>query len=1131
MRYLIYIITTLILVLLVNNSYAQTYNMPANGYLEIHSDSGTIYDDGGPTGNYSTRVNSAITIYPSSSDGILIISGSYDFENEFKSKMTIYRGDTNNLEYLTTLSNNGCIAMRGDTIGTPITIKFFADTETPLSGFIFNFRICKDIPFNIYNSNITDSTARINWSEPDTSIQWIVEYSNSSNVFGIGQGTKIYTDTNFVDLTNIDKCQGRVYYYIYSTCDTVLYHCSYNYDYRVSTQYNYNDWSTYHYYDLPIHYFDLLNTSDVFANAPFNIQINQICKTTNITWQENDTNTVWVVKVHSNQRDFSDSVITSSPFASFDLLSDYYSFSICPQNTINENCDCYSQTFFKNCCSPVHSIEAVSINETDASFTWFDDSNSGGYIVKYRIFHRDSNEFIRLEVDTNFISLSNLTPSRPYIIYIYPVNDTLFYCNSWTKFATKMMALDDCLSFTDLGNVNFAPRYGLYNDPNQNFGLIDYGFWDISSRHTVHYDTSEVDPRTDSLLHTVPPGEEASVRLGNWLPGGEGESFTYAYDVDTNIFDLMYLRYAVVMENPGHTITNQPRFTLEILNANDTLIDPVCGYADFFASDSLGWNSVPGSVTIWKDWTLVGFDITPYHGQRILVRLTTRDCDEGGHYGYAYYHLKCGSKKLKSTKCGIVDSNTFIAPIGFNYKWYSSADTSTILSTERVLDAVVDSTLNYHCLVSSTENPSCTFLYTAYGGYRFPLSQLTYDYTWIPCQYTVNFTNLSTISADGITPAGTNETCETALWVFPDGDTISTYNTIKTFSDTSEIKVRLISGIANNECLSILDTVLILNRPYDPLEIYGDTNLCLLESTSLITNYNSSKYYWNTLDTTSSILVTPLLDTKYYVEVIDSLGCYNIDSINVFVHPMDTVYFNGEICQNQTYNLNGFNTNVQGIHEQKLISQWGCDSIIYLDLTVHPTFIFDTIDAIICQNNPYTDHGLELDSSGVYTANLQTIYGCDSIYIVRIHANPVYHDTIKADIYKGNVYNQYGFNEKETGVYSRELKTYLGCDSIIYLDLQVDNVLFPNVVTPNGDGVNDIFDIHNLIKQNAFPENELIIYNRQGRVVYKVKNIKTKSDLWDPKATSSSDGTYFYRFFGKRHDKVLEFNGSIEVMR
>ena len=1104
------------------NIFAQTYNMPTNGYLEIHSDSGTIYDDGGPTGNYSTRVNSTVTIYPSTPGGLVCLQGTYDLEDLMYSVIRVYDGDTNSTWELWHGYWNNSVNILS--YSGPLTIRFFADTENPKLGFQFNFTV------NVLNAtnqtnNITNNntTATINWSGT-TSDHWIVHLR-----FG---------DQNWIQTTNSNS----------AVFDSLPFSC-YHYEYSVYEPKDTNSLNCLrfnHFYIPPS--FSLTN-----------VQYERKCDTLIIRWDESDTSIHWKINyynLYTNEPPpayYWDSryiiAYSDTNYIELDVSND----ALCEYNFNNSiegyayldriliegkkgdghYCLLTDQNIEPVCCCPKPvNLYISDLQSNNATISWNVDTNSTGWIVEYNDYKYPDDSIKYVTVNTNSVTLSNLTPTTRYSVRVHSLCDSLiFKCSSKIDLITSIRGLDNCFSFTNLRDTNFAPYTGSYSNPNQNFGLIDYGYWDVRSRHTVHYDTSEVDPRTDSLLHTVPPGEEASVRLGNWLPGGEGESFTYAYDVDTNIFDLMYLRYAVVMENPGHTMTNQPRFTLEILNANDTLIDPVCGYADFYASDSLGWNSVPGTVTIWKDWTLVGFDITPYHGQRILVRLTTRDCDEGGHFGYAYYHLKCGSKKLKSTKCGIVDSNTFIAPIGFNYKWYSSADTSTVLSTDRILDAVVDSTVNYHCLVSSTENPSCTFLYTAYGGYRFPLSQLTYDYTWSPCEYTVNFKNLSTISANGITPAGTNETCETSLWIFPDGDTITTLNAVKTFSDTSEIKVRLISGIANDECISILDTVLKLYRPYDPLKISGDTSLCLQENTILRLNYSSEKFYWSTLDTTSSINITPLVDTKYYVEVVDSLGCYNFDSINIYVHPMDTTIIYANICQNEIYNENGFNTNIEGIHEQKLISQWSCDSIVYLNLTVNHAYIFDTIEAIICENNPYTEHGLNLDSTGVYISNLQTIYGCDSIYIVRIQANPVYHDTIKADIYKGNVYNQHGFNEKETGVYTRELKTYLGCDSIVYLDLQVDNVLFSNVVTPNGDGINDVFKLNNLVEQDAFPENELIIFNRQGKMIYQKKNIKIDTDFWDPEQTKTPNGTYFFRFIGTRYDKKIDKVGAIEVLR
>ncbi|MDD2288645.1 MAG: gliding motility-associated C-terminal domain-containing protein, partial [Bacteroidales bacterium] len=511
--------------------------------------------------------------------------------------------------------------------------------------------------------------------------------------------------------------------------------------------------------------------------------------------------------------------------------------------------------------------------------------------------------------------------------------------------------------------------------------------------------------------------------------------------------------------------------------------------------------------------------------------------------------------------------------------------------------------------------------------------------------------------------------------------TITTLNAVKTFSDTTEIKVRLISGIANDQCVDILDTIIKLERPYPNLNIFGDSVVCKNDTAVLFANHTGLSF-WSNQDTTNSISFIPLIDTIYSLELIDSLGCYHIDSINIKVNPRDTTYITAEICDNQMYTSNGFNTNSPGIHELKLISKNNCDSTVYLNLTVHPTYndtIYaeicngtvynlngfndsitglytlslqttkgcdsivnlnlsvnptynDTINAIICEGETYTDngfyenitgiytqnlvtykgcdsivnlnlivgqkyndtiladiclgeayndfgfnetqegfythpflsqygcdsivnlsllvhnpyfdtiidticqgdiyeYGFDADSTGTYIQNLQTTFGCDSILVLHLQVNPVYHDTIKADIYKGNVYNQHGFNEKETGVYTRELKTYLGCDSIIYLDLQVDNVLFSNVVTPNGDGINDVFKLNNLVEQDAFPENELIIFNRQGKMIYQKKNIKIDTDFWDPEQTKTPNGTYFFRFIGTRYDKKIDKVGSIEVLR
>jgi gliding motility-associated-like protein len=66
---------------------------------------------------------------------------------------------------------------------------------------------------------------------------------------------------------------------------------------------------------------------------------------------------------------------------------------------------------------------------------------------------------------------------------------------------------------------------------------------------------------------------------------------------------------------------------------------------------------------------------------------------------------------------------------------------------------------------------------------------------------------------------------------------------------------------------------------------------------------------------------------------------------------------------------------------------------------------------------------------------------------------------------------------------------------------------FPNVFTPNSDGINNLFEIKDL------PENtEVIILNRWGNVVFSSSNYQNN---WDGKDTSGKelvDGVYTYKF-------------------
>ena len=66
----------------------------------------------------------------------------------------------------------------------------------------------------------------------------------------------------------------------------------------------------------------------------------------------------------------------------------------------------------------------------------------------------------------------------------------------------------------------------------------------------------------------VPADEIASVRLGNQNAGSQAERITYEFNVQDDLVLLM--KYAVVLENPGHGEAYDPYFGLEILKEDGT---------------------------------------------------------------------------------------------------------------------------------------------------------------------------------------------------------------------------------------------------------------------------------------------------------------------------------------------------------------------------------------------------------------------------------------------------------------------------------------------------------------------------------------------------------------------------------
>ncbi len=337
--------------------------------------------------------------------------------------------------------------------------------------------------------------------------------------------------------------------------------------------------------------------------------------------------------------------------------------------------------------------------------------------------------------------------------------------------------------------------------------------------------------------------------------------------------------------------------------------------------------------------------------------------------------------------------------------------------------------------------------------------------------------------------------------------------------------------------------ILVVQRP--EVDLGPDISLCTGDLIWLSAPDSCDSYWWNTGETTRDIPVTSAGD--YYVLVSNEeydIKCYGSDTIRLNFMPRPdmrlementtgcsplTIQFNTyeEISVIYIWNddrmigmTNGYNNitlDYAGVYSIELISvnEYGCvDTIWYNDcITVWPgvnaEFEWHVHDLHVDFSN--------ISSEGVYLWEFDHINTSQETSPSWDFPNPGDYPVILW------VENTFGCVDSTRHIITCELP-----------------LVFPNVITPNGDGKNDVFAIENLIvpQQNILPRsNELFIYNRWGKQVYHTRNYDTYAldgeiyegnNVWPNKTISP--GVYYYVFenYGPTRQS---FNGSITVIK
>ena len=373
----------------------------------------------------------------------------------------------------------------------------------------------------------------------------------------------------------------------------------------------------------------------------------------------------------------------------------------------------------------------------------------------------------------------------------------------------------------------------------------------------------------------------------------------------------------------------------------------------------------------------------------------------------------------------------------------------------------------------------------------------------------------------------------------------------------------------------VWDTATSLNVVCTPVVNLGlDTAICEQMNVVLDAgNPEATGYIWEpTGETTQTILAKTLPNSNskitYVAQVTNfngSIYCFGSDSINLIVYPSALASFSMdknplEGCEPLSFQLFSSSTNAAqydwtvgqlksnqpnpsftfpyGTYDLKLkvTSDEGCtDSISQegiINVYKSPIADFGWNPTNPTVSNPtinFINLTTPVDYSNQYHWKIQSnklndlrenIFGFEPTYtwVPIPGANTVGNYNITLDAYSVN-------NAPSGRLYE--------CHDTVSKIITIinDSIMFPNVLTPNGDGVNDVLIIKNLVDGQAYPDNELSIFNRNGKRIFFKQDIRANQEIWDPAKTNTPTGTYFYKFIGRGPIRNIEYNGTIEILR
>jgi gliding motility-associated-like protein len=180
------------------------------------------------------------------------------------------------------------------------------------------------------------------------------------------------------------------------------------------------------------------------------------------------------------------------------------------------------------------------------------------------------------------------------------------------------------------------------------------------------------------------------------------------------------------------------------------------------------------------------------------------------------------------------------------------------------------------------------------------------------------------------------------------------------------------------------------------------------------------------------------------LSVPDQYGCDSMIVVNLTFRNENITNLSPTICEGDTVLVNGIVydiNNTNGTETLSIPDQYGCDSIINIDLSFYTAAAAGNLSSIICPGDSIELYGVfynQTNSTGTVLLENATVTGCDSTLFIEVQFYPPAVGNYNPTICEGGsiVYEGFSFDEDTpSGQVNLGPVSQNGCDSIVNVNV------------------------------------------------------------------------------------------------